>query len=718
MTEVCTRAVWRVTGLDCPDCAQTVAKSVAMTPGVVSADLNFASGNLVVEWADQDPRAAVEAAVARAGHGLVPVGDSATVDMEGSPAARLWANRTQAAVVGSGLMALIGGAIHLVAPETLAAFSAAAYLLSVVFGWLLLLPRAIAAARTRRIDMNVLMIVAVAGAVALEDFAEAAAVVFLFTLGGWLEARALDRTRTSIQRLMELAPSTARVTRGGTVAEVPLGEVRVGERMLVRPGERVAVDAVVVAGVSALDEAPITGESVPVDKREGDPLFAGSLNLSGLLEATVTAVAEDSTLARVVRLVEEAQAAKAPVQLIVDRFSRVYTPAVVALAALVWVVPPLVQVGFSDWSVWTHWLSRALVVLVAACPCALVISTPVTFVSAIARAGRDGVLVKGGAFLESASRVKAIAFDKTGTLTEGKPKVTHAEACDGGDPLGVLAIAASLEAHSTHPLARAVHEDAQRRGLVTEPVSGFFELPGRGVEGILGGRRYSLVSPHFALEIATIPEHMIDAFASVEADGLTVLVLVDSGGPLGFLGVSDPLRAEAPHVISALKDGGIEHLTMLTGDNERSAAGVAARAGLSSHMARLLPEGKVDAVRRLGQRYGAVAMVGDGINDAPALAAADIGIAMGAAGSDVALETADVALMADDLSALPGFFRLARRTVATVRANVAFSVIVKMAVLLGAVLGYANMWLAVFADTGVALLVILNGLRLLRTASR
>lgn len=721
-------AAWRVLDLDCPDCAQTVAKSVRLLPGVLSADLNFASATLLVEYSpDVDPRSAVTATVARAGHRLEALdgaaggseAESGSVSAE-SRLTWLRSRRTQVAVIGSGAFGLLGWALDLALPKltSSAVAVALAYLLAIAFGWFLLLPRAIAAARARRVDMNVLMVVAVAGAVSLGDFAEGAAVVFLFALGGWLEARALDRTRNSIRDLMRLAPATARVVRGTAAVEVPLGEVRPGDILLVRPGERIAVDAIVEAGDSAVDESPITGESIPVEKRDGDTLYAGSLNTSGLLQARVTSSSEDSTLARVVRLVEEAQSTKAPAELLVDRFSRYYTPAVVALAVLVWIIPSLWQGGLSDWSVWLDWLPRALVVLVAACPCALVISTPVTFVSAIARASRDGVLVKGGAFLEAASRVRAIAFDKTGTLTEGRPRVTCAESLDGEDPLAIVATAASLEAHSTHPLARAVQADAAERGLVLEPVTSFRELPGRGVEGVLGGKHCALVSPRFAEELATVGPRARAAISAAEDQGHTVLVLLEDGRVVGFLGVSDPVRAEVPAIIERLRGAGMEHLTMLTGDNERTAAAVAGKVGLSGHMAQLLPEEKVTAVVRLGERHGTVAMVGDGINDAPALAQADVGIAMGAAGSDVALETADVALMADELSALPGFFKLARHTIATVRFNVGFSVVVKAVVLVGAVLGFANMWLAVFADTGVALLVILNGLRLLAVPTK
>ena len=357
--------------------------------------------------------------------------------------------------------------------------------------------------------------------------------------------------------------------------------------------------------------------------------------------------------------------------------------------------------------------------LVTACPCALVISTPVTLVSAISRAGKDGVLVKGGAYLEVAARTKAVAFDKTGTLTHGRPSVVAVHGSERVEPDRVLALSASLESHSLHPAGRAVVAAAKARGAALLPVEGFSDVPGRGVSGRIEGVESLVVSPAFADEVASIPRQVTEAIRAAESDGLTVLVFVSDGVAAGWVGVKDPLRDEAARVVGSLIGTGIEHTVLLTGDNERAAAAVAAGAGLSAHMARLLPQDKVEAVVRLKSRFGTVAMVGDGMNDAPALAAADIGIAMGAAGSDTALETADVALMADDLLALPGFFRLGRRTLATVRQNVAFSVLVKVVVLVAAVIGYANMWLAVFADTGVALIVIANGMRLLRrTESR
>ena len=709
-----------------------------MVPGVVSADLNFASATLLVEYDSAiDPCSRVVDAVKRSGHGITAAGGRETAaGASGAEAARepwLRSHRTEVAVIGSGVFSALGwlaGAIGARA-ATAAGLSGwalaaiACYALAILAGELLLAPRALLSLRARSVDMNVLMTVAVLGAVGIGQWSEAAAVVFLFALGGWLEARALARTRTSIRDLMDLTPPVARVRRAGEIAELAPADVAVGETLLVRPGERIALDGIVARGLSGVDEAPITGEPIPAEKTVGDSVFAGSLNTTGLLEVTVTSAAGDSTLARIVYLVEEAQAARAPSQQLVDRFSRVYTPVVVALAAIVAVAPPLLGVLLGPSIVvpfptgWHEWFYRALVVLVASCPCALVISTPVTFVSAISRAGRDGILVKGGAYLEVAARVRAVAFDKTGTLTVGRPAVTRVSAVGDGvadtSPARerLLALAATLESSSTHPLARAVIAATETRAVEFSAVTDFEELPGHGVSGTIGGVRVHVASPAFAEEIATIPALLAERVVSAERSGITVLVLVENGVATGLIGVADEARLEASRALDRLREGGVEHLVMLTGDNERTAAAVAERAGLTSHMARLLPQDKVDAILRLRERWGVVAMVGDGINDAAALAAADLGIAMGAAGSDTALETADVALMADDLSALPRFFALGRRTMTIIRQNVAFSVIVKVVVLVAAIAGFANMWLAVFADTGVALLVILNGMRLL-----
>ncbi len=683
---------------------------------MASADLNFASGTLLVEYeALADPLAQIIRVVEGSGHGIQPLDEAAA----GSPVpARPWLdrNRAEVATAGSGVFTALGMLGSLFgAPEPA---STAAFAIAIAFGGLLVWKRALVSVRARMLDMNVLMTIAVVGAALLGDWGEGATVYFLFALGGLLESRALERTRRSIRDLMDLAPPTARTLRAGAEVEVLVGDVGVGESVLVRPGERVPLDGVVSRGGSAVDEAPITGESVPVEKSVGDAVFAGSLNTQGELAVTVTAVSADSTLARIVYLVEEAQASRAPSQQLIDRFSRYYTPAVIALAASVAVVPPLVGVlAGIEVGAWSEWVTRSLVVLVVSCPCALVISTPVSIVSAITRASRDGVLVKGGAFLEVAAKVRAVAFDKTGTLTAGRPEVVAVVALGDIPQSEVLALAAALESRSNHPLARAVVRAA---GASAHPgdVEAFAEAPGRGVSGLLDGEPVEVLAPMAARESGALGAASAAAVDEQESSGRTALVVARAGAAVGVIGVADRVRPQAAATIASLRAGGVTHAVMLTGDNERVAEAIAEAVGLTGVSARLLPAEKADAVRALAQRHGVVAMVGDGINDAPALAAADIGIAMGAAGSDTALEVADVALMSDDLAALPGFFALGRRTVRIITQNVVFSIAIKAVFLVLALTGYATLWMAVFADTGVSLLVILNGMRLLRGPSR
>jgi len=691
-----------------------VAKSVEQIAGVVRADVNFASGVMVLEYDPAtDPRSRAVAIVRSTGHGVEPLGrpPAASPDSEADSRAR-W-NAHEVATTAAGVLIALAWLLGRTGPESAQWASVAAYAAAIVSGGWLVFRRAIASVRSRSMDMNVLMTVAVLGAAGIGEWAEGAAVVFLFSIGGMLESRSLARTRRSIRDLMDLSPQVARVLRADVEAEIPADEVVPGETMVVRPGERVALDGTVVAGSSAVDESPITGESVPVDKSAGDAVFAGSLNTSGRLEVTVTAAAPDSTLARIIFMVEEAQSAKAPSQQLVDRFSRYYTPAVVVLAVLIALVPPAAGALLGQaWGGFGEWFYRALVMLVVSCPCALVISTPVSIVSAITRATRDGVLVKGGVHLESAARIRAVAFDKTGTLTCGTPEVTDVIALDDGDTARVLNVAAELEAHSNHPIARAVVR-AAGTGNGRLAVSEYEDVPGGGVRGVVGGVRYAVGNPAFAVSAGAAAAGIAPDVERLENHGRTVLVLVEDGRPTGIIGVADQVRPEARPAVAELLRGTIGHAVMLTGDNERTAAAVAEQAGVAEYRARLLPHGKVDAVNRLQERYGPVAMVGDGINDAPALAASDLGIAMGAAGSDTALETADVALMSDDLNQLARFFDLGRRTVAIIRQNVAVSVLVKFAVLILAMTGTATLWMAVFADTGVSLLVTLNGMRLL-----
>jgi Cd2+/Zn2+-exporting ATPase len=684
-----------------------VEASVRHVDGVISADLSFPSGVLVLEYdPTRDPREAVAAVVRAAGHTL----ETEPGEPSETTPPTWWQTHGHAATLGaSGVMIAAGYGAEWAGATGLAT---AAFVLAVLAGGVVTARRAWASLRVLRLDMNVLMSLAVVGALVLGDYAEAAAIIFLFSLGQLLESRALERTRRSVRDLVELAPATARVRRHGREIEVRISEAVVGDLLVVKPGERVALDGVVRTGRTAVDEAPVTGESVPRDKEPGDPVFAGSLNVSGLIEVDVTSVQADSTLTRLVHLVEEAQSQRAPSQRLVDSFTRYYTPIVVVAAVAVAVLPPILGLGS-----WAEWAYRALVVLVVSCPCALVISTPVAIVSAITRASRDGVLVKGGVHLETAARVRAMAFDKTGTLTCGRPEVTDVEPFDDGDSARVLRIAAALEAGSNHPVAEAV---LRAEGSVAgeRAATELEDIAGRGVRALVEGVAYSIGSPLFAREAGGITGDVTARIDALESAGKTVLVLMRGDAVVGLIGVADEVRAEAPGVVDRLRRAGIGHVVMLTGDNERTAAAVAAHAGLTEYRARLLPEQKMDAIRELKASHGTVAMVGDGVNDAPALALADLGIAMGAAGSDTALETADVALMAPDLQALPGFFALGRRTVTVIRVNVAFSVVTKAIVLVMAVLGYAPLWLAVFADMGVSLLVTLNGLTLLRSRDR
>jgi len=683
---------------------------------VVRADVNFASGVMVLEYDPaSEPQERVLSVVHASGHQVEPLAGAAMPKGAGAPARTGWwaAHGHAASTAAAAVLIVAGWLLGGVGSPTAAAASIAAYAAATVSGGWLVFRRAIVSARARSLDMNVLMTVAVLGAALIGEWAEGATVVFLFSMGGLLESRSLARTRRSIRDLMDLSPPVARVVREGVEDEIDAGEVLPGELVVVRPGERVALDGRVEEGSSAVDESPITGESVPADKSVGDMVFAGSLNASGRLEVRVTTAARDSTLARIIFMVEEAQATRAPSQQLVDRFSRYYTPAVVGLAIFIAIVPPAAGLILgTSWGSFDEWLYRALVVLVVSCPCALVISTPVSIVSAITRATRDGVLVKGGAHLETAARIGVVAFDKTGTLTHGQPEVTDVVALEDSDASRVIALAAALESHSNHPVARAVVRASGGVAARTR-VSEYEEVAGGGVRGSIDGVRYSVGSEALARAEGASGADFASSVARLEEDGRTALVLTEGGRAVGVIGVADQARAEAPHAVADLLRGAVEHVVMLTGDNERTAAAVAEHAGVPEHRARLLPHDKVSAVRDLRERYGPVAMVGDGINDAPALAASDLGIAMGAAGSDTALETADVALMSDDLMQLPRFFELGRRTVSIIRQNVAVSVIVKFAVLGLAMTGTATLWMAVFADTGISLLVTLNGMRLL-----
>ena len=726
--------VFQVDGLDCADCALHLEEALRRTPGIAEVDLNFSLARLHVAPQDgSDVRAAVEQVAREMGYALRPESASGSDKADERPTTwreRLWRRRRDLATVASGLLIAVAFGLSLLdLPE---AVSAGAYVAAIIVGGFHTARAGWTGLRTTRsLDMNALMTIAAVGAVFVGEWAEGAVAMFLFSLGNTLESYTMGRARNAIRGLMDLSPRQATVMRHDGEEQVPVEELRVGDRVVVRPGERIPADGAVLTGNSAVNQAPITGESVPVDKSPGDPVFAGTVNGQGALTVRVTRLAADTTLSRIIKMVEEAQAQKAPSQRFVDRFARVYTPAVIVGAAGVALLPPLVGwlTGMGAyWSLLGEWVYRALVLLVIACPCALVISTPVSIVSAIASAARAGVLIKGGAHLEVLGALKVIAFDKTGTLTAGQPRVVGVRCVDHDDRLAwpecsacqqMLADAAAVERRSEHPLARAVVQEAERWGLTsTLPAAEAVEaMTGRGVRGQVNGHGVTVAAHTYIHD--TDPElscgTLCNAVDASEADGQTAVVVRDDCcGVRGYIAVADTLRPDVPAVTAALKDMGIERTVMLTGDNEVTARAIAAEAGIDEFQAHLLPQQKVEAVERLLAEYGQVAMVGDGVNDAPALARATVGVAMGGAGTDTALETADVALMADDLSKLPLAVKLSRRAREIIRQNVALSLGIKAVFLVLAVAGLATLWMAVFADMGASLLVILNGMRLLR----
>jgi Cd2+/Zn2+-exporting ATPase len=575
--------------------------------------------------------------------------------------------------------------------------------------------RALTSLRRRVLDINVLMVIAVAGAAALGDWIEAATVVWLFGIAQWLETWSMARARRAIRSLAALTPAFATVRRHGLERQIPAADVVVGDLVIVRPGERIPVDAVVVAGESDVNQASVTGESFPVEKRSGDEVFAGSINGMWAIEVTAAKLASDSTIARILHLIEEAQSQRAPIQRFVDRFARRYTPAVVLLAVAVAFIMPLVVAGPAGWAAaFPAWSYRALALLVVACPCALVISTPVSIVSALTAAARAGVLIKGGAHLERLATVTCVAFDKTGTLTEAQVTIADVVGVNGHSTEGVLSIAAALEARSEHPIGRAIVQRARSAGLDVPPGERFRALPGLGAEATIAATP-AIVGSHRLFEqrqLCTPPLHA--RVEEVEARGGTAVLVSSGGEPLGVIALSDRLREDGRLIVRRLRAEGVKHVALLTGDRAASAAAVRDEAGLDEAHGDLLPRDKVDHIGRLRRAHGAIAMVGDGVNDAPALAAADVGIAMGAAGTDVALETADVALLADDLSKLPYALRLGRSAVSNIRVNLAIALGLKLAFVGMAAAGAATLWMAVLADTGASLLVTANSLRLLK----
>lgn len=605
---------------------------------------------------------------------------------------------------GLGLLFASHGAQPVPLPEL------ALFLVAILLGVWLVLPKAWYALRNLAPDMNLLMVVAVAGALTLGEYFEAATVAFFFALSLTLESWSVGRARTAVAALLNLAPPTALVLAAdGRETEMPAAEVQIGQHFVVRGGDRIPLDGQVIAGAGEVDQAPITGESAPVPKEAGDEVYAGTINGEGSLTVAASKAASDTVLAKITRMVGEAHARRAPVEQWVTRFARIYTPVVMGLAVALAVLPPVLMGG--DWGFWVY---NALVLLVIACPCALVISTPVSIVAALAASARAGVLIKGGAYIEAPGRLDAVALDKTGTLTEGRPEVSGLYPLGGGDAADLLQAAAALEARASHPLAQAILAEAQQQGVAVVAASGSRTVPGRGVEGQFQGRALWLGSPRFAVEKGFEAALPMAQMAEIEAAGATLVVVGTDSGLLGLIALRDRLRPEARETVAALHRLGVKKVVMLTGDNAVTARAVAVETGIDEIHAELLPGDKLAVIERLTKEHKMVAMVGDGVNDAPAMARAHFAVAMGAVGSDAAIETADIALMSDDISRLPWLLRHSRRTMAVIRQNVTVSLVTKLAFALATVFGLASMWGAIAADVGVSLLVVANALRLLR----
>jgi Zn2+/Cd2+-exporting ATPase len=695
---------FRISGMDCSEEVAAIERALKPIGGVLGVRANLVASSVTVYHDGSARSAKLIEEINRSG---------VRVQMDETPSSGSNVSLVSCLVGTSGLFTVLGIALQWLGLKTL--WPEAAFTIAIVAGGTLVFPKALRSLTTFSLDMNVLMTVAVIGAVAIGEHAEGAAVAFLFSLSELLESWSVGRARRAIQALMQLAPDTALVKKDGKFKEVPAKEVAVGATILVKSGQKLPLDGTVLAGSSAIDQAPITGESMPVEKKPGDIVFAGTINGEGSLEIQTTKAAGDTTLARIIKMVEEAQQQKAPAQRFVDVFAKYYTPTVMILALLVGLVPPLL---FG--AAWMDWIYRALVLLVIACPCALVISTPVSIVSGLTAMARRGVLIKGGAYLEALGGLRALAVDKTGTITEGKPRVLDVLSFDSAPAARILRIAAAIDTHSTHPLAQAVVRHAEELDVSFSPAENYQAKTGRGAEATIAGHAYFVGNHRFAHELGVCSEKLETILAEIEADSKSVVVVGHrphadcKGEVLGILEVGDAIRPNAAEAVRLLHDAGIRKVVMLSGDNTRTANAIAKQAGIDEALGDLLPEQKIEQVRKLAADFGSVGMIGDGVNDAPALAAANVGIAMGAAGTDTAIETADVALMRDDLLMVSEAIRLGRRTLGVIRFNIAFAVGIKAVFLVLAVLGHTSLWLAVLADTGATILVIFNALRLLR----
>ncbi len=691
---------YRLENLTCASCAMKFEKNVKNLPSIEDAQVNFGASKLA--FSGSATIEDLEAAGAFDGIKVVPLQNKKI-----EPKTSFFKRKENLVTLFSLLFLLIGMVVSFRYTETHPA-AIALFAIAIVIGGMGIFKTGLRNLVRFEFDMKTLMTIAIIGAAIIGEWREGAVVVFLFAVSEALEAYSMNKARQSIRQLMDIAPPSALVKRGKAFVELPTEDIIVGDILIVKPGQKIAMDGAVLTGSSTVNQAAITGESIPVVKTSGDNVFAGTLNEEGALEVTVTKLVGDTTIAKIIHLVEDAQAEKAPSQKFVDKFAKYYTPAIIVIAILVAIVPPLLG---GDWNAWIY---QGLAVLVVGCPCALVVSTPVAIVTAIGNAARQGVLIKGGIHLEETGRLDVIAFDKTGTLTKGYPEVTDFIVSEEIAQEQLLSAIAAVESMSQHPLAKAVVDYAHQNGAQKVDVSNFQSVTGKGAYAEIDGMTTYIGSLSWAQELSSLPESMLQQAASLQRQGKSVMAIVTGTEFSGLLAVADPIRAESRDVLEQLKSIGIRHTVMLTGDHQVTAEAIAAELGVTDVRAGLMPEDKLTAIKQLSDQYGRVAMVGDGINDAPALAAASVGIAMGGAGTDAALETADIALMADDLGKLPYTIKLSRKTLRIIKENIMFALGLKIIALLLIIPGWLTLWIAIFADMGATLLVVLNSLRLLR----
>lgn len=694
------RTEYRLENLTCASCAMKFEGNVKNLPTVENAQVNFGAsklsltGNVTIED--------LEAAGAFDGIKVFPAAERRVIEV--IP----FHKRKENIVTVLSLLFLIPGTILSFSHSETYPAAILLFAISIAIGGASIFKTGIKNLLRFEFDMKTLMTIAIIGAAIIGEWREGAVIVFLFAVSEALEAYSMNKARQSIRLLMDIAPPTATVRRGGELMELATEDIVKGDVLIVKPGQKLAMDGTVLSGTSTINQAAITGESVPVLKTVGDEVFAGTLNEEGALEVTVTKLVGDTTLAKIIHLVEEAQAEKAPSQKFVDRFAKYYTPVIMVLAILVATVPPLLG---ADWNTWIY---QGLAVLVVGCPCALVVSTPVAIVTAIGNAARQGVLIKGGIHLEETGHIRAIAFDKTGTLTKGYPEVTDFIPVGVGDEAKLLQSIAAVESLSQHPLAKAITTYAYQNGAKRVEATNFQSVTGKGVYAEVEGAPTYIGSIDWATELSSLPAHAVQQATALQQAGKSVMAIVIDATYLGLIAVADSVREESRNVLQKLKKIGMEHTVMLSGDHPETAQAIATDLEMTDVRGGLMPEDKLTAIKELRDTYGRVAMVGDGVNDAPALAASTIGIAMGGVGTDAALETADIALMADDLEKLPYTIKLSRKTLRIIKENIMFALGLKIVALLLIIPGWLTLWIAIFADMGATLLVVLNSLRLMR----